>query len=122
MRAMTRLALTTDASAAGYVRGAGLADVAIALERRLVSGKALFDAEKAAFFAAHPATQDGPHWLDDTPDWRVDRYDANGCGLVEFCGRFESVALWIDPDPNAQLTLVWLLDYLRSHKMLVSRL
>jgi hypothetical protein len=123
MRAMTRLALTTDASAAGGLRGAGLADVAIALQRRLVSGKPLFDAEQAAFFAAaHPARQDGPHWLDDTPEWRVDKYDANGCGLVEFCGRFESVALWIDPDPNAQLTLVWLLDYLRSHEMLVSRL
>jgi hypothetical protein len=119
---MNRLALTTDASAAGRVRSAGLADAAISLERRLVSGKPLFDAEQAAFFAAHSATQDGPHWLDDTPDWRVDRYDANGCGLVEFCGRFESVALWIDPDPNAQLTLVWLLDYLRSHEMLVSRL
>ena len=30
--------------------------------------------------------------------------------------------LWIDPDPNAQLTLIWLLDYLRPHANAASEL
>ena len=36
--------------------------------------------------------------------------------------RFEAVDLWVDPDPNAQLTLIWLLDYLRHHAEIVSKL
>jgi hypothetical protein len=30
-----------------------------------------------------------------------------GEGLIEFCERFDAIALWIDPDPNSQLTLIW---------------
>ncbi len=45
-----------------------------------------------------------------------------GPGLIEFCARFEAVELWVDPDPNAQLTLIWLLDYLRPHAEIVSKL
>ena len=40
---------------------------------------------------------------------------SHGLGLIEFCERCETIELWIDPEPNAQLTLIWLLDYLRPH-------
>jgi hypothetical protein len=113
---MRRLALTTDSAAAARITGAGLADAAVSLERRLLSGKPPSEADRAAFFAARSAAQDAPHWLDHTPAWRVDQYHAGDCGLVEFIARFEQVALWIEPDPNALLTLAWLLDYLRSHR------
>jgi hypothetical protein len=32
------------------------------------------------------------------------------------------IDLWIDPDPNAQLILLWLLGYLRPHDKIVSKL
>ncbi|WP_143271535.1 hypothetical protein [Bradyrhizobium mercantei] len=42
--------------------------------------------------------------------------------MIEFCERFDAVDLWIDPDPNSQLQLIWLLDYLRLHASVISRL
>ena len=33
-----------------------------------------------------------------------------------------SVELWADPEPNSQLQLIWLLDHLRPHANVVSRL
>jgi hypothetical protein len=41
--------------------------------------------------------------------------------LIEFCANYDSVELWVDPDPNAQLNLIWLLDYLRAHRQLASK-
>lgn len=45
-----------------------------------------------------------------------------GLGLVEFCASFDSIELWIDPEPNAQLILIWLLDYFRPHEGITSKL
>ena len=36
--------------------------------------------------------------------------------------RCETIELWIDPVPNAQLILIWLLDYLRHHENIASKL
>ncbi|WP_244429365.1 hypothetical protein [Bradyrhizobium yuanmingense] len=38
-------------------------------------------------------------------------------GLVWFCETYgvEFIELWFDPEPNSQLQLIWMLDYLRSH-------
>ena len=35
--------------------------------------------------------------------------------LAEFCQQYETVELWFDTQPNAQLQLIWLLDYFRSY-------
>jgi hypothetical protein len=69
--------------------------------------------------ARHEAA--GPHWLDFTGK-RLEKARTEGLGLIEFCARFEAVELWFNPDPNAQLTLIWLLDYLRPHAKIVSKL
>ncbi len=42
--------------------------------------------------------------------------------MIEFSARYNSVELWIDSDPNAQLNLIWLLDYLRAHEQLASKM
>jgi hypothetical protein len=62
------------------------------------------------------------HWL-----WNVYRkyfgeIDRNEIGLIDFCERCETIELWADPEPNAQLTLIWLLDYLRHHAKTASKL
>jgi hypothetical protein len=42
--------------------------------------------------------------------------------LIDLCEAFETIELWIDPNPNAQLILIWLLDYFRPHEKIVSKL
>ena len=42
--------------------------------------------------------------------------------LAEFCQHYETVELWFDMRPDAQLKLIWLLDYFRSHPKAAARL
>ena len=42
--------------------------------------------------------------------------------IIDLCHRCDTIELWIDPDPNAQLTLVWLLNWLRADEKIVAKL
>jgi hypothetical protein len=66
------------------------------------------------FFAARSAPDHGLHWLDDTPPWRLEKSGAQDLGLVELSARCDSVELWMGPEPNAQLNLLWLLNHWRG--------
>ncbi|XIA63918.1 hypothetical protein ACFIOY_33830 [Bradyrhizobium sp. TZ2] len=73
-----------------------------------------------------PGTPDiisGRHWSDFARRWGQSK---NRChrdlSLAEFCQQYETVELWFDTQPNAQLLLVWLLDYFRSYPETVARL
>ena len=109
---MTRLILTADSSSAGGVVSAGLADLAIPIELRMVWGPSRSDAELAAFLAARMNQPPDSHWLDSVPPWRLEKFGMNGLGLVEACARCDTVELWMETEPSAQLILIWLLDYL----------
>src|SRR5215831_2233749 len=111
---MTRLILTADSSAAGALELAGLGDLVIAVERRLVWGPLPSEAQLEAFFAERRAQDQGLHWLDDTPPWRLEKSGAKDLGLLELFARCDSVELWMGPEPNAQLMLLWLLDHWRD--------
>ncbi len=63
-----------------------------------------------------------PRWFDNLADECLDEARSHGLGLVEFCERFDAVELWIDPDANAKLQMAWVLDYLRPHANVTSRL
>ena len=63
-----------------------------------------------------------PHWLDNFAGGPRGRARSEGVGLIELCLRFQSIELWIDPDPSAQLMLLKLLDFLRSDAEVVGRL
>lgn len=119
---MTRFILMIDLTGAGKVAEAGFADVALYLDRQLVWGPLPSADELTAFFAPLTNQKRGLHWQGCSPAWRVERAGAKGLGLVEYCAKHESVALWVSPVPNAQLSLIWLLDYLRAHKELLPRL
>jgi hypothetical protein len=101
---MTRLILTTSDSGAGSLMGTGIADIVIPFGFRFVWGPLPSDAELAASLA--PNSTQHP-WL-----WNIYRrhLGENGeseHGLVDLCDRCETIELWIDPEPNAQLTLIW---------------
>jgi len=109
---MTRLILTTSDSGAGSLKGTGIADIVIPFGIpfgfRFVWGRLPSDAELAASLA--PNSTQHP-WL-----WNIYRkhLGENGASehrLIDLCDRCETIELWIDPDPNAQLMLIWLLDY-----------
>jgi hypothetical protein len=120
---MKRLVLTSSDSGAGALKGAGLADGVIAVEPRFVWGPLPSPRELERRLAPRSAdAADGLHWLDNVRGESIEDAKSRGLGLVEFCASFDSIELWIDPELNAQLILIWLLDYLRPHASIVSKL
>jgi hypothetical protein len=121
---MMRLILTTTDTGAGALRGTGIADVVIGFDFRFVWGRLPLQAELASFLDGRSAEHDsvGAHWLDSLNRRQLGEIGDEYPGLAEFCDGFEKIELWVDPRPNDQLILVWLLDFLRSHQEIVSKL
>jgi len=109
---MTRLILTADSSSAGCVVSAGVADLAVGVELRMVWGAPRSDAELAAFLEAGTMHGADSSWLYSLPQHRRQLSGFENLGLIEACERCETVELWMETEPNAQLVLIWLLDYL----------
>ena len=120
---MNRLILTSSDSGAGGLIGARLANCLIPFGLRFVWGQLPSRIELETLLSSRSARRDpsASHWL-DLARKRLEEVQADGPGLIEFCRRFDAVELWIDPDPNGQLTLSWLLDYLRHHVQTASKL
>src|SRR5258707_15820071 len=121
---MTRLILTFDDSGAGALKGAGLADCVIPFGLRFVWGRLRSRSELDTSLSSRPAMRGASisHWLDNLIDECFEDARSHGPGLIEFCERFEAVELWIDPGPNAQLQLIWLLGYLRPRAKFISKI
>ena len=121
---MTRLILTTDDSGAGSLKRAGLADIVIPFGFRFVWESLPSAAELATLLAPRSAKHDsiGSHWLDFQPSQYLKAMGVKDLGLIDVCERCETIELWVDPGPNAQLVLVWLLDYLRSYEKIAPKL
>ena len=119
---MQHLILIIGFSGESVVTKAGFADVALTLDRPLVWGPPPSEAERTAFFGAPKSQKQGPHWHDYSPEWRLEKAGAKGLALIEYLAQCESVTLWVNPEPNAQLSLIWLLDYLCGHKEFASGL
>jgi hypothetical protein len=70
-----------------------------------------------------PDIKPGDHWSDFASRWSQSKSGSGrDLSLAEFCQQYETVELWFDTQPNAQLKLVWLLDYFRSYPETVARL
>ena len=118
---MTRLILTS--SSGGSLGRTDRADIAILFTFRLVGGPLPSPEELATYLAARSDDHGrGDHWSDFVGRWPLAIGAGRDLGLLEFCGRCETIELWFDPDPNDQLHLVWLLDYFSSHPEIVARL
>jgi hypothetical protein len=111
---MTRLILTATDSGAGCLIGAGIADIVIPLGFRFVWGALPSAADLEVIL--------GSGSLDHFPQRRLGEFHSKGMGPLDLCERCETVELWFDPLPNAQLILVQLLDRLRSHDKIISKL
>jgi hypothetical protein len=120
---VTHLILTTEHSGAGHLMQTGIADIVIPLDFRFVGGPVPSAADLATILSTRSANHGPalPHWLDDT-GWRNEEISRQGLGLIELCQRCETVELWIDPEPNAQLILIQLLDHFRAQGKVASTL
>jgi hypothetical protein len=121
---MTRLILTASDSASWALRSSGRADIAIPFCFRFVWGPLPPAADLALLLEPRSRKHAVPdsHWLDVIPLDRLVKMEGKNLGLIDFCERFETVELWVGPDSNSQLTLIWLLDSLQHHAKVVSRL
>jgi hypothetical protein len=110
-----RLILTTSDSGAGCLRQPGVADMVLPLGERFFLREPLpSDIEIAESLAKDD-------WLGRIYRRYVGEADSK-TRATDLCAPFDTVDVWIDPDPNAQLILAWLLEYLPPHDAIVSNL
>jgi hypothetical protein len=110
---MTTLIVTTDASAAGNLKQSRIADrVAGELSLYcLVTGPVPAVSDPIAFFTER-AKFGGPELRIWEPDDMGAQLIQDWIALVKACGEFDRVEIWPNPDPNSQLQLLQLLDWL----------
>jgi hypothetical protein len=111
---MTRLILTSSDSAGGCLLRAGVGDIVIPLGFRFVWDALPSDPKLEAML--------GPGSLDHFPPHRLREFNPKEVGPLDLCERCDAVELWFDPEPNAQLMLVQLLDCLSSRENVISKL
>lgn len=65
----------------------------------------------------------GRHWSIWCRPWKTYRdKDRRELSLADFCKHYESIELWFDIRPEAQLKQIWLLDYFGSYPEIVAKL
>jgi hypothetical protein len=120
---MTRLIITTQDSSSGVLGEVYRDAIMVHLGTPFIGGPLPTEAELKALLAMRTDQKQGNHWLDYIGRTRrLDWLDGRNLGLVDLCDRCEQVELWIDPRPTDQLRLIWLLDYLRHHEEVISKL
>jgi hypothetical protein len=107
----------------------GFADLALALGFgffRFIWGPQPSQDELAHHLGPRTPSHDGvgaKHWSDWGGGWKAsENRNYRNLSLADFCQHYETVELWFDVSPQAQLTLIWLLDYFKSYPETVSRL
>jgi len=105
----------------------GFADLALSLRFfRFIWGPQPSQEELAHHLGARTPSHDGvgaKHWSDWGGGWKASQNrNYRNLSLTDFCQHYETVELWFDARPEDQLTLIWLLDYFKSHPETVSRL
>jgi hypothetical protein len=118
------LILATNDRAADTLRQSLIANVAVGLFPRFVRGKLASGEQLLMGLERRSAKHSNPgnHWLDAAGCGALDGFGTRDIGLFELCGKFDSIEIWVDPLPNDQLVLVWLLDLLRPYKEITTKL
>ncbi|WP_315706089.1 MULTISPECIES: DUF1835 domain-containing protein [unclassified Bradyrhizobium] len=119
---MTRLILTADDSSAGALRRGGFADLVVPILHRFVWGPLPPDADLSAYLGTHTTRREIGHWLDFASRRDFMAVGGRTHSFLDLVERCDSVELWMDTRPNDQLVLVWLLDYLRNHAQVATKI
>ncbi|AWM02221.1 hypothetical protein [Bradyrhizobium amphicarpaeae] len=121
---MSHLILATNDLAADTLRQSFIANVAVGFVPRFVRGKLASEEQLLMGLERRSAKHGNPgdHWLDGAGCGAVDGFGTRDIGFFELCAKFDSIEIWVDPLPNDQLVLVWLLDLLRPYKEITTKL
>lgn len=110
---MKRFIFTSTDSGGGCLKQTRIADRVLPLGYELVHGPAPLTSQPLDFFAARTAL-----WPVGTDEAEVEFTDAIVAGRLanelELALQCDSIELWVDPTPNAQLQAVQLLDWLST--------
>ncbi|VIO77019.1 hypothetical protein [Bradyrhizobium ivorense] len=102
---------------------ADFADLAVDLPFRFVWGPLPPEHELEAYVGARTGGVDpSPHWTDFASRWNQRNEGDGSLSLADVCLNYESVELWFDTRPNAQLQLVWLLNHFGAHPKVAAKL
>jgi hypothetical protein len=106
-----------------FVKG-GFADLALDLAFfRFIWGPQPSPDQLANYLGPRTDQRQGAHWSDWGGRWNQSENRMHqDLSLAEFCQQYETVELWFDMRPDAQLKLVWLLDYFSAYPEAVARL
>lgn len=121
---MSHLILATNDRAEDVLRQSGLANVALGFCPRFVWRKLPSDEQLLMGLErrSEKHRNSGDHWLDDVCSGALDGFSTRDIGFFELCAKFDSIDIGVDPQPNDQLVLVWLLDLLRPYKEITTKL
>jgi hypothetical protein len=126
---MSSLILVTCDSGAGHLKLEKLADRVLTVTHRLVSGPIPFDSAPEHFFLDQRRLYETeglfhePWWFEvEDLTGKNPRFKRIWSRLPEVCLQYDTITLWIDPDANAQLILLQLLDWLGQKPEIASRL
>ncbi|WP_257169067.1 DUF1835 domain-containing protein [Bradyrhizobium sp. SRS-191] len=119
---MTRLILVADDPSAGALRRGGFAELVVPILHRFVWGPLPSEAELSAYLLPRGARRKRGHWLDFASRGDFLAVGGRSHGFLELVDRCDSVELWMGTRPNDQLVLIWLLDHLRDHAEIATKI
>ena len=126
---MSTLILVTCDSAAGHLKREKRADRIQSFTHRLVTGPVPVDGPPETFFLRQRSLYEAdglfyePFWFErEDLDGTKPQFKPIWSRLPDVCREHDRIELWVDPDPNAQLVMVQLLDWLGSLPDIVPRL
>jgi len=101
-------------------------DLAVSFFFHFIWGKLPSPDELTAYLGARTSDDSpagGRHWSDFASRWgQSENKNLRDLSLAEFCQQYETVELWFDTRPHAQLQLIWLLDYFRCYPETLAKL
>lgn len=112
---MTRLILTANGVSRTLLMEADRADLVVAILHWFVWGPIASEAELLAYLAPRTTQPMSGHWLDHGSFGAFKSMGGRRHGFLDLVERCESVELWMETEPNDQLVLIWLLDYLGNY-------
>jgi len=100
----------------------GVADCVIEFRCHFAWGKLKSSERLKTLLSQRPEKRVFEHWTEGLEGRSLTDAEMLGLGLTEFCEGFDAIELWANPGPDTQLQLIWLLDHLRPHASIISRL
>ncbi|MCC6383424.1 MAG: hypothetical protein IT304_13035, partial [Dehalococcoidia bacterium] len=119
---MARLILTFGYAVAKPFMRTGVADCVIEFRCNFAWGKLHSSERLKMLLSQRPEKRVFEHWTEGLEGWSLTDAEMRGLGLIEFCEGFDAIELWANSEPETQLQLIWLLDHLRPHANVASRL